>query len=173
MKKINKNGLLLCELQASAFENSIDRMDSSSEIFIRRFMRSEIARRLDDGSILESNLQANDILELVDEEYGVTDYGTVKYTHDEMYWIGYIYRYFAFSYGLTSSQVYKIVKPKELRGLFLPYHTLDPSQAIERILEAKGMFTDETLELKRQYEIFRRIRTCKAQESCHDPQDTV
>ena len=102
MKKINKNGLLLCELQASAFENSIDRMDSSSEIFIRRFMRSEIARRLDDGSILESNLQANDILELVDEEYGVTDYGTVKYTHDEMYWIGYIYRYFAFSYGLTS-----------------------------------------------------------------------
>lgn len=172
MKKINKNGLLLCELQASAFENSIDRMDSSSEIFIRRFMRSEIARRLDDGSILESNLQANDILELVDEEYGVTDYGTVKYTHDEMYWIGYIYRYFAFSYGLTSSQVYKIVKPKELRGLFLPYHTLDPSQAIERILEAKGMFTDETLELKRQYEIFRRIRTGKAKESYHDPQDT-
>ena len=86
MKKINKDGLLLCELQASAFENSIDRMDSSSEIFIRRFMKSKIARRLDDGSILESNLQANDILELVDEEYGVTDYGTVKYTHDEMYW---------------------------------------------------------------------------------------
>lgn len=173
MKKINKNGLLLCELQASAFEISVDRMDSSSEIFIRRFMRSEIARRLDDGSILESNLQANDILELVDEEYGVTDYGTVKYTHDEMYWIGYIYRYFAFSYGLTSSQVYKIVKPKELRGLFLPYHTLDPTQAIERILEAKGMFTDETLELKRQYEIFRRIRTGQTKKSDHDPQDTV
>ncbi len=172
MKKINKDGVLLCELQASAFENSIDRMDSSSEIFIRRFMRSEIARRLDDGSILESNLQANDILALVDEEYGVTDYGTVKYTHDEMYWIGYIYRYFAFSYELTSSQVYKIVKPKELRDLFLPYHTLDPSQAIERILEAKGMFTDETLELKRQYEIFRRIRTGKISESTHDPQDT-
>lgn len=173
MKKINKDGLLLCELQASAFENSIDRMDSSSEIFIRRFMKSKIARRLDDGSILESNLQANDILELVDEEYGVTDYGTVKYTHDEMYWIGYIYRYFAFSYGLTSSQVYKIEKPKELRGLFLPYHTLDPSQAIERILEAKGMFTDETLELKRQYEIFRRIRTGQTKKSDHDPHDTV
>ena len=70
MKKIDRDGLLLCGLQATAFENSIDKMDSSSEIFIRRFMKSNIAKRMDDESILESNLQANDILQLVDEEYG-------------------------------------------------------------------------------------------------------
>ena len=51
-----------------------------------------------------------------------------------------------------------MVKPKELRGLFLPYHTMDPEQAIERILEAKNLILDEESELKRQYEIFRRIR---------------
>ena len=113
---------------------------------------------MDDESILESNLQANDILQLVDEEYGVSHYGTVKYTHNEMYWIGYIYRYFAITYEFTSARVYKIVKPKELRELFLPYHTLDPSQAIERILEAKGLLLDEEAELQRQYEIFKRIR---------------
>ena len=62
------------------------------------------------------------------------------------------------TYELTSPQVYKIVKPKELRGLFLPYHTMDPAQAIERILEAKEMLIDEDMELKRQYEIFKRIR---------------
>ena len=149
---------LLCELQATAFENSIDKMDSSSEIFIRRFMKSNIAKRMDDESILESNLQANDILQLVDEEYGVSHYGTVKYTHNEMYWIGYIYRCLAITYEFTSARVYKIIKPKELRELFLPYHTLDPSQAIERILEAKGLLLDEEAELQRQYEIFRKIR---------------
>ena len=138
--------------------NSVDKMESSSEIFIRRFMKSEIAKRFDNESILETNIQANDILQLVDEEYGVSDYGSVKYTHNEMYWIGYIYRYFAVTYELTSPQVYKIVKPKELRGLFLPYHTMDPAQAIERILEAKEMLIDEDMELKRQYEIFKRIR---------------
>ena len=84
--------------------------------------------------------------------------GTVKYTHNEMYWIGYIYRYFAITYEFTSARVYKIIKPKELRELFLPYHTLDPSQAIERILEAKGLLLDEEAELQRQYEIFRKIR---------------
>ena len=40
----------------------------------------------------------------------------------------------------------------------MPYHTLDPSQAIERILEAKGLLLDEEAELQRQYEIFRKIR---------------
>lgn len=158
MKKITRDGLLLCELQATAFENSIDKMNSSSEIFIRRFMKSEIAKRLDNESILESNIQANDILELINEEYGVSSYGSVKYTRNEIYWIGYIYRYFVITYELTSAQVYKKVKPKELRGLFLPYHTMDPAQAIERILEAKGMPTDEKEELERQYEIFKKIR---------------
>lgn len=152
------DGLLLCNLQAEAFENSIDKMDTSSEIFIRRFMKSEIAKRLDNESVLESNIQANDILELINEEYGISNYGSVKYTRNEIYWIGYIYRYFAFTYEMSSTQVYKIVKPKELRGLFLPYHTMDPAQAIERILEAKEMIVDEEAELKRQYEIFRRIR---------------
>ena len=161
IKKINRDGLLLCELQAKAFENSIDKMESSSEIFIRRFMKSKIAKRLDNQSILDSNIQTNDILQLVDEEYGATNYGSVKYTHNEMYWIGYIYRYFSFTYDLSSSQVYKIIKPKELRGLFLAYHTMDPSQAIERILEVKGMFIDEETELQRQYDIFKRIRMSK------------
>ena len=35
---------------------------------------------------------------------------------------------------------------------------MDPSQAIERILEAKGMLMEEKEGLERQYEIFKRIR---------------
>ncbi len=158
MRKISKDGLLLCKLQAEVFENSIDKMDTSSEIFIRRFMKSEIAKRLDNESVLESNIQVNDILDLINEEYGISNYGSVKYTQNEIYWIGYIYRYFASTYEMSSAQVYKIIKPKELRGLYLPYHTLDPAQAIERILEAKEMIVDEEAELKRQYEVFKRIR---------------
>ena len=76
-----------------------------------------------------------------------------------MYWIGYLYRYFSITYELTSAQVYKIIKPKELRGLFLPYHTMDPSQAIERILEAKGMLADENAELERQYLLELQLRS--------------
>lgn len=107
---------------------------------------------------MQTNIQAKDILNMIEEEYGASKYGSVKYNLNELYWIGYLYRYFSYTYNMSSIQVYKIVKPKELRGLYLPYHTLDPNQAIERILESKNLLLDEKKELERQYEIFKRIR---------------
>ena len=139
MKTIDRDGLLLCELQAKTFELSVDTVAASSAIFVRRFMNSKTAKWLDSGTILASNMQPADLLALVEEQYGPSGYGSEKYTYNEMYWMGYVYRYYAYTYQCSSVSVYKTIKPKELRGLFLPYHTLDPSQAIERILEAKGI----------------------------------
>lgn len=159
MKKIDKDGLLLCELQAKTFEMSIDVTEVSSEIFIRRFMNSQISKSIDSCEILQTNMQAKDILERIEEQYGKSNYGSKRYTKNELYWIGYIYRYFSYTYEKSSVQIYKIVKPKELRALFLPYHTLDPSQAIERILEAKNLFiVDDKAEIVRQYKIYKSIR---------------
>ncbi len=158
MKKIDNDGLLLCEIQAKAFELSGSAQNTSSAVFIRRFMNSEVAKQLDNMSVLQSNMQASDILKLIDEEYGRSEYGSDKYSPNELYWIGYIYRYYAYTYEKSSRQVYKTVKPKELRGLFLPYHTMDPAQAIDRMLEAKGLVNDDYNEEKRKFEIFKRIR---------------
>lgn len=158
MKTIDKDGLLLCDMQANAFEMSITAQGTSSEIFIRRFMNSDIVKKIDNLDILQSNLQAKDLLDIIDEEYGKSNYGSVKYTANEMYWIGYIYRYYAYTYGKSSVQVYKIIKPKELRAVFLPYHTMDPAQAIDRILEAKGLDCDAMNNELKQYEIFKRVR---------------
>lgn len=157
MKKINKDGLILCDLQARAFEMSLNMVTTSSEIFMRRFMNSEVAKMLDNGAVLQSNLQARDLIEMIEEEYGKSQYGSVKYALNEMFWIGYLYRYFAFTYELSSLRVYKLVKPKELRGLFHAYHTMDCAQAIERILEAKNISCNEEDNMKRQYEIYKKI----------------
>lgn len=158
MKKMDKDGLLLCELQAKTFEESVEATDVSSEIFIRRFMNSKVTSLMDRDDFLQRNMQPKDIIEEIEEEYGYSQYGSVKYSKNELYWIGYIYRYYSYTYELSSVQVYKIIKPKELRGLFLPYHTLDPAQAIERILEAKNLIMDEDAELQRQFQIFKKIR---------------
>ena len=159
MIKIDKDGLILCELQAKAFELSVLSQNTSSEIFIRRFMNSSVAKEIDNLAVLQTNIQAKDVLERIDEEYGASDYGSEKYTLNEMYWIGYIYRYFSYTYNRSSVQVYKTVKPKELRGVFLSYHTMDPAQAIDRILESKGMAPDRFTDEKRQYMIYKMIRS--------------
>ncbi len=158
MKKIDKDGLSLCELQAQAFESSVNNYNSSSAIFIRRFMNSEIAYKMDALISLESPILPNDILDYIDEEYKPTQYGSVKFTPNEMYWMGYLYRYFSYTYEYSSKKVYKIIKPTELRGYFLAYHTLDCSQAIERILEAKNISINSEEELQREYSIYKKIR---------------
>ena len=83
-------------------------------------------------------------------------HGQIKYGTEEMYWIGYIYRYWAYTYEKSSKQLFKTVKPDELRKLYYPYHSLDPSQAVERILEAKGVSDKD--EIARGVEIMRRVR---------------
>ena len=86
-------------------------------------------------------------------------YGKEKYTVEEMHWIGYIYRYWSFSYGLTSRQIYKIAKPEQMRKLYFPYHSLDPRQAIDRIIEGTGMeTTNEAYSISRGVEILRKIK---------------
>ena len=67
-------------------------------------MNSKICKSIDDGGILQTNMNNYDVVERVQEQYGESQYGSVKYTANE---------------------------------LFLAYHTLDPSQAIERIWKRK------------------------------------
>lgn len=100
-------------------------------------MNSQAAQRIDSGAFLFEACDTNQVFDEINEEFGYTSYGKEKYSEDEMYWIGYIYRYWAYTSEKTSKQIYRIIKPKELRDLYYPYHSLDPAQAIERILEAK------------------------------------
>ena len=139
MKKMDEIGLKLCKIQGEIFAASASETDCSSLIFMRRFMNSQLARRMDLGGFLFEACDVSRAIEEINEEFGESAYGKEKYSEEELYWIGYLYRYWAYTYQKTSKQLYRLTKPKELRELYYPYHSLDPAQAIERILEAKGM----------------------------------
>lgn len=158
MRKIDHDGLLLCKIQGSIFENSLKKTSTSSEIFIRRFMFSNIAKEFDSKAYLDSSITKDEVFELIDDEYGESSYGKNKYSGDALYWIGYLYRYFSYTYELTSKQVYRYVKPKELNGLYLAYHSFDCAQAIERILEAKNISFDADEQNKRLLKIIKETR---------------
>ena len=155
MKVIDDIGIRLCKVQGETFSLSITKTECSSAVFIRRFMNSYFTSRLDNGGLVSEVFDSNVIFEELEHEFGASSYGKEKYNAEELYWIGYIYRYWCYTRELTSKQVYKIIKPKELRGLYFPYHSLDPKQAIDRILEAKDI--DESDYTKRGVEILRRI----------------
>lgn len=155
MKTIDKDGLSLCTLQGNVFASSLDNAECSSKIFMRRFLNSKVAREFDSSSILDGTLTIKDIFFELEEEFGKTSYGREKYDREVLFWIGYIYRYFAYTYNLTSKYVYKIVKPSELNELYYVYHTFDPKVAIERILEEKRISFDIDDQNKRLLEMLK------------------
>lgn len=157
MREFGDYGLKICRYQGKLFEESLNLSGCSTPVFIRRFMMSKIAERMDrEGFMFESLSEADAIAE-IEEQYGKSVYGKIRYSREELYWIGYIYRYWSYTRETGSKTLYRIVKPSELQQLYFPYHSLDPAQVIDRILEAKGMDNDDMVK-RGEVEILRRLR---------------
>ena len=80
-------------------------------------MNSLVAKRMDKGSFLFESSTSESIFAEIEEEFGEIEYGKAKFSDIEIYWIGYIYRYWCYTLEKTSKQVYRIIKPMELRDL--------------------------------------------------------
>lgn len=158
MKERDRDCQRLADIQAELFELSVKKLEMSSEVFVRRYMNSKIVKELDDYSFLDDSKSIEDIFIELDNQYGKTNYGTIKYNHDAMYWAGYLYRCFAYTYEVSSKQAYKMLPLKEVISLYEPYHTLDISHAIERMLEAKNISFNYEDNLRRGVEILKKIR---------------
>lgn len=138
MREFDNDGLILCELQAAIFEKSIEN-NSSSMVFAKRFMNSNIAIRMDNLGFLNESTSVSDSLNEVSEQYENKDYGSKKINSESLYWCGYIYRYWAYVFEVPSKEIYQIINVEELSNHYMAYHTLDPKQAIERIYEEKSI----------------------------------
>ena len=159
MKKMDSLGLKLCYYQAVLFEESLEEQACSSKIFIRRFMNSNLARRMDNVGFLFDSLSIPDAIEEIEAQYGISKYGKEKFTAEEMHWIGYIYRYWAYVTEKSSKQIYKEVKPEKLKQLYFPYHSLDPLQAIERMMEETGQEDDGKDDIAKGVIALRKVRS--------------
>ena len=162
-REMDQVGLLLCDVQGKIFEQSVTSEECSSSIFIRRYMNSKFVSRMDNLTFINESMTVEEIFEELDIEYGKTSYGKIKFSVNEMYWIGYIYRYLSYVYQIDSKNAYKIIKGTELRHLFFAYHSLATMNAIDRILEVKSIVLDKDNHqlTKEGVEILRRIKRAK------------
>lgn len=138
MKELNENEVKLCQLQANLFEISVNSCKYSSAIFIRRFMMSRIVKSFDNQNYLNMTMDAYDVINALNEEYGKSTYGTKKFTENEMHWIGYIYRAIAILYELSSKEVYKLFKANDIVKYYNTFHTFDIIYAADRMMELIG-----------------------------------
>lgn len=158
MRKMDREGRRLCEIQAELFEKSILQDSSSSKLFVQRFMNSNVAIEFDSGAFLDDSKTIEDVFEELQKEYHYKTYGSIKYHRDVMYWVGYLYRYFCYCYQISSSRAYKYLPFQFVAGSYASYHTLDVAQAIERLLEERDISFEEEALIKKGVIILRKIR---------------
>ena len=84
--------LKLCDIQGRLFELSLQ-AGYDSEDFMKRFMRSKVARDLDSEYNRMQWAGEEYLLEEFADECPQTQKGNARYDREVMYWTGYLYRY--------------------------------------------------------------------------------
>lgn len=158
MKSMDRDGRLLCQMQGKIFEQSAEYYNTSSAVFVRRYMNSDYAARMDHAGNLDRPTDVSEVFGSLDSQYGPSSYGSEKYMPDELYWIGYIYRYWAYTREISSKTIYRKFSVKEMHSVYYAYHTLDPENAVQRLSEAKNLPLNDEQQLALAVEILRRIR---------------
>ena len=70
MKNMDSNGLKICSFQAALFERSVSHLNCSSKIFVRRFMHSALASRLDSNGYCFEATGIEDAFDELEQQYG-------------------------------------------------------------------------------------------------------
>lgn len=139
MKPIDRNGLLLAKYQSSLFEISVKELSCSSAYFYKKFSYSKLAKRMDKKAFISESLDITGAIEELKKEsnYNV---GHIKEPAKVMAWIGYLLRYWSYTYEISTKQIYKLIKLNELCRLYEAYHSLDTEEAIKRLHEVHKIY---------------------------------
>ena len=141
MRAFDATGLDFCHRQADFFASSPARSSLSSSLFIKTFMCSDFAVRVDRLEVVDFQVFYSKL------SVQKSNKNPLRFSPDELYWIGYLYRYWCYVEGLSSRQIYHRIPPSRLRPLYLPYHTQDPAKAIAIIKESDPAFAQNDFDI--------------------------
>lgn len=135
MREFDLNGLRLAEYQAQLFEYSAEYLDCSSAVFLRRFLHSDLLKILDLNESSRLSLDVKEGIDMIDEQYGTSKYGKIKYSKESLFWMGYFYRYLSYTREIETPLLFKIFDYQKINQLYYTYHTQSMEWCVENILE--------------------------------------
>ena len=141
MRKFDHNGLLLAEFQGKIFEKS-EEMNCSSPIFLRRFLHSNLLRDLDSGNNSLISFDVNAAIQSILEQFGDTSYGKEKNSQSALFWMGYMYRYIAYTREQSTGYIMELFKHEQMNAVYYSFHTQDPEWCIKSLLDLNNLSED-------------------------------
>ena len=123
--------LQLCDIQGRLFKLSARRGINSAE-FIKVFMKSATAKALD-STYNRMQWAGEEYLleEVIDEAGDRFEKPGEVYTEEQIYWIGYIYRYWHYVTGESSKEIYKQAPVKVMKRNYARLYMMTVEEVIE------------------------------------------
>ncbi len=141
MREFDHNGLLLAEYQGKLFEISV-KLNCSTGIFMRRFLHSELLKKIDTNNPASLSLDVIEGINSIQQQFGDSSYGKVKFAESSLFWIGYMYRYISYTRMVSTKFVMKLFDYRQMNNVYFTYHTQDPEWCIRSLLEANRVTED-------------------------------
>lgn len=141
MKKFDQTGLLLAEYQGKLFEAS-NNLNCSSPIFIRRFLHSKLLESLDKNDTSLVALDVTEGIRSIINQFGDSEYGKEKYSKNSLFWMGYMYRYIAYTREQSTKYIMQLFKHKQMDSVYYSYHTQDPEWCVKSLLDLNNISED-------------------------------
>ena len=131
---MNELQLKLCDIQGRLFELS-GKKEYDSATFIKTFMTSDVAKGLDSKFNRLQWAGEEYLLAEVEDIAPLSKSGKV-FDKEILYWSGYLYRFWHYTTGEDSKEIYRQAPAKTMNMVYLMYHTMSPEIAIDRLKEA-------------------------------------
>ena len=123
----------LCDIQGRLFElSSVKNLDSAD--FIEKFMNSQTCEFMDlpydrlqwagEEYILENLLEETYVLPVRE-----------RYDREELFWAGYVYRYWHLLTGESSREIYNQASASRMKDCYFSFHTMDVAMAVDDLKE--------------------------------------
>ena len=141
MREFDHNGLLLAEYQGKLFEISV-KLNCSTGIFMRRFLHSELLKKIDTNNPASLSLDVIEGINSIQQQFGDSSYGKVKFAESSLFWIGYMYRYISYTRMVSTKFVMRLFDYRQMNNVYFTYHTQDPEWCIRSLLEANRVTED-------------------------------
>ncbi len=130
---MNELQLKMCDIQGRLFELSgVKGYDSIP--FIKAFMTGDIAKGLD-SKFNRMQWAGEEYLLAELAENAQLPTGGPVYDQEVLYWAGYLYRFWHYTTGEDSKEIYKQASAETMSRNWLIFHTLAPEVAIEDLKE--------------------------------------
>ena len=130
---MNELQLKLCDIQGRLFELS-GKKEYDSAAFIKTFMTSDVAKGLDSKFNRLQWAGEEYLLAEVEDIAPLPKSGKI-FDKEILYWSGYLYRFWHYSTGEDSKEIYRQAPAETMKRNWLIFHTFAPEVAIEDLKE--------------------------------------